>query len=80
MIMKFKAVLVAFVGMYFTLVVFNNLTDYNSNYQFVSHVLAMDTVFPENQGMWRSIENPFIHHLFFGSLLYGNLLQRRYAG
>jgi len=63
--MKLKAALVAFVAMYLTLVVFNNLTDYNSNFQFVKHVLAMDTVFPENQGMWRSIENPFIHHLFY---------------
>ena len=55
-----KIVLVAAVAFFLTLVVFNNLTDYNSNYQFVEHVLSMDTTFPGNAGMWRALKSPAI--------------------
>ena len=37
-----KLLLLAGVGLYYALVVFNNLTDFDSNYQFVRHVLSMD--------------------------------------
>ena len=48
-----------------SLIVFNNLTDYDSNYWFVVHVLKMDTTFPDNQGMWRAIDATSVHHLFY---------------
>jgi predicted small integral membrane protein len=54
-----KTLLVAASAFYYTLVVFNNLTDYNSNYQFVHHVLLMDSTFPGNRGMWRAIQPPW---------------------
>src|SRR5699024_2267799 len=38
-----KALLVATVGGFALLVVFGNVTDYDSNFQFVKHVLAMDS-------------------------------------
>ena len=31
------------------LVTFDNLADYNANYEFVQHVLSMDTTFPSNE-------------------------------
>lgn len=34
-----KLMLLAGIALFYTLVVFNNLTDFNSNYQFVRHVL-----------------------------------------
>lgn len=40
------------------LVAFGNITDYGSNYAFVQHVLSMDTTFPGNALMYRSITNP----------------------
>jgi predicted small integral membrane protein len=40
------------------LVTFNNITDYDSNFQFVRHVLAMDTTFPDNAALYRAIELP----------------------
>lgn len=40
------------------LVTFGNITDYGSNYAFVQHVLSMDTTFPGNSLMYRSITNP----------------------
>ena len=45
-----KMLLLAGVALFYTLVVFNNLTDFDSNYQFVRHVLTMDTTFPGNNG------------------------------
>ena len=60
-----KVILVWAVALYVTLVVFNNLTDYGSNFDFVSHVLAMDTTFPDNNGMWRAINVPALHHAFY---------------
>jgi len=57
-----KCVLVLGVAFFCTLVVFNNLTDYDSNFQFVRHVLQMDSTFPGNKGMWRAINSPGLHH------------------
>lgn len=60
-----KVFLVWSVAFFASLVVFNNLTDYDSNYTFVSHVLKMDTTFSEDQAMWRAIDSPFINHAIY---------------
>jgi predicted small integral membrane protein len=60
-----KVFLLAAVALFFTLVVFNNITDFNSNYQFVRHVLSMDTTFPGNRGMWRALDAPAFHLAFY---------------
>ena len=64
-----KAALVAAVGCYLALVVFNNLTDYGSNYAFVHHVLAMDSTFPGNGGLWRALPWPWAAHLFYMTII-----------
>jgi predicted small integral membrane protein len=66
---KAKIALVAGVALFYSLVVFNNLTDFNSNYQFVRHVLMMDSTFPANRGMWRSIQSPAVHVAFYLSII-----------
>lgn len=52
------AVLSAITGVYMALVVFNNLTDFDTNRAFVVHVLAMDTTFKSPNTMWRAITSP----------------------
>ncbi|HEX3375482.1 MAG TPA: DUF2165 domain-containing protein [Candidatus Acidoferrales bacterium] len=64
-----KILLVFGLAVFYTLVVFNNITDYNSNYQFVRHVLMMDSTFPGNSGMWRAINTPLIHAAFYVSII-----------
>lgn len=64
-----KLLLVLAVALFYTFVVFNNLTDYDSNYQFVRHVLMMDTTFPANHGMWRAINSPAVHTAFYVSII-----------
>ncbi len=64
-----KTMLVLGVAIFYSLVVFNNITDYDSNYQFVRHVLMMDSTFPGNRGMWRAINSPLLHTAFYVSII-----------
>jgi len=64
-----KLLLLCGVALFHTLVVFNNLTDFNSNYQFVRHVLMMDTTFPGNDGMWRALAQPWMHLTFYWGII-----------
>ncbi len=50
-----KTALVATIALFFILVAIENVTDYGANWVFVKHVLAMDTVFPDNTLKWRAI-------------------------
>jgi predicted small integral membrane protein len=64
-----KIALLAAVALFFTLVVFNNTTDYDSNFQFVRHVLMMDSTFPGNHGMWRALNPRWVHTLFYCGII-----------
>jgi predicted small integral membrane protein len=64
-----KLMLLAGIALFYTLVVFNNLTDFDSNYQFVRHVLSMDSTFPGNHGMWRALPSPAFHMAFYISII-----------
>lgn len=64
-----KTLLVFGVALFYTFVVFNNITDYDSNYQFVRHVLMMDSTFPGNRGMWRALNSPALHTAFYVSII-----------
>jgi predicted small integral membrane protein len=64
-----KILLVFGVAIFYSLVVFNNVTDYGSDDEFVRHVLMMDTTFPGNQEMWRAINSPALHTAFYVSII-----------
>jgi len=57
-----KAATVAAVALFASLVTFGNVTDYNTNFAFVEHVLAMDTIFPFSTIKYRAITSPALHH------------------
>jgi len=70
MILRISKILLVFaVAFYYTLIVLNNTTDYDSNFQFVRHVLMMDSTFPNNSAMWRAINSPSVHTLFYISII-----------
>lgn len=52
-------------GLFGLFVFAGNLMDYDSNFQFVKHVLSMDTTFEGNALMWRAIDSPVIHHIAY---------------
>jgi len=64
-----KLALSAAIAFFLALVVFNNVTDYGSNYGFVHHVLAMDTTFPGNTAMWRAIDSVPVYHAFYATII-----------
>ena len=64
-----KLLLLAGIALFYTLVVVNNMTDFDSNYQFVCHVLSMDSTFPGNHGMWRAMTSPILYLTFYLSII-----------
>jgi predicted small integral membrane protein len=64
-----KILLVFGVALFYSFVVFNNTTDFDSNYQFVRHVLMMDSTFPGNRGMWRALNSPACQLTFYASII-----------
>lgn len=55
-----KIVMTGGISFWAFLVVLGNVTDYDSNWAFVQHVLAMDTIFPDSHLKWRAITDPKI--------------------
>ncbi len=69
-----KMLVLAGVALYYTLVVFNNLTDFGSNYEFIQHVLSMDSTIPGNHGMWRALSSPGIQLVFYWMIILWELV------
>jgi predicted small integral membrane protein len=53
------------VGFYMLLVCYNNLSDYDTNFQFVSKVSGMDDVFSREKNGWRAITSLVLQHIFY---------------
>jgi predicted small integral membrane protein len=64
-----KAATVAAVALFASLVTFGNVTDYNTNFAFVEHVLAMDTIFPFSTIKYRAITSPALHHAAYDLII-----------
>ena len=64
-----KCALLAAIAFYYSLVVFSNLTDYESNHLFVEHVLTMDSIAPGTHEQWRAIPSARIQTLFYVSII-----------
>ena len=64
-----KVLLVGVAGIYLGLITFNNLIDYDSNYQFIQHVLSMDDTFPNNKLMSRAMTSPAVHHTMYNVII-----------
>ena len=64
-----KLLLISALALFYTLLVFNNLTDFGSNYDFVRHVLSMDTTFPASHAHWRALPFPAAWLAFYWSII-----------
>jgi len=64
-----KIALVALIGLYALLVGYNNIVDYGSNFEFVRHVLLMDTTFPGNALRGRAIESADLHRWAYALII-----------
>ena len=63
------AVLTTCLGVYFILVAFNNISDYQTNFSFVEHVMSMDSIPPDVSVQWRAVRSPFVHHLSYALII-----------
>jgi predicted small integral membrane protein len=64
-----KILLLSAVALFYTIVVFNNITDYNSNYLYVYHVLDMDSTYLGNHGMWRAVHSTVVYKSFYAAII-----------
>ncbi len=64
-----KTVMVAAIALFASLVAFGNLTDYQTNFVFVQHVLAMDTIFPSSTIKYRAITDPAPHRVAYALII-----------
>ncbi len=64
-----KALLVAAIALFASLVAFGNITDYNTNLAFVQHVLSMDTIFPFAAIKYRAITDETLQHVAYAVII-----------
>jgi predicted small integral membrane protein len=64
-----KLLMVASLAAFALIVTFDNVTDYSSNFEFVRHVLAMDTTFANNALLYRAITEPVLWHLAYNLII-----------
>lgn len=67
-----RAAKIAFVvgfALHASLVVFGNVTDYGTNFEFVRHVLSMDTIFPSSTIAYRAVTNSTLQHAAYAVII-----------
>jgi predicted small integral membrane protein len=52
-------------GLLCLIIAFGNITDYGTNFEFVKHVLSMDTIFPNSAVTYRALTQPAFHHIAY---------------
>jgi predicted small integral membrane protein len=66
-----KTAMVGALAVFALLVTFDNLTDYATNFEFVRHVLSMDTTRPGNSLLYRRVTSPALWHAAYGLIIFG---------
>src|SRR5215470_15289990 len=69
MIRVAKVLVIAALASYALMVAYNNVVDYGSNYEFVRHVLSMDTTFPGNALMHRAISDETVWRWAYAAII-----------
>ncbi|KAF1051388.1 MAG: hypothetical protein GAK43_02420 [Stenotrophomonas maltophilia] len=64
-----KALCVLAIAVFASLVAFDNLTDYPTNFTFVQHIFSMDALPADNTIMYRAITTPWMHHAGYALII-----------
>jgi predicted small integral membrane protein len=64
-----KIVMCLVLAVFCLLIAYDNIVDYNANYEFVQHVLSMDTTFPGNELRYRAITNPTLWRIVYALII-----------
>ena len=68
------------VALYVSLVCFNNIFDYKSNFPFIRMVATMEDTFSKERNGWRSINTMLWHHVLFILILIWELSVTFFCG
>ena len=60
-----KIILMAYISFFGLMVMFSNFTDYTANYEYVGHILSMDTTRENSNLSYRAIISPILHHRIY---------------
>lgn len=60
-----KASLMLFISFFGLLMMYSNITDYATNYEYLAHILSMDTTRDDHKYAHRAITSPMIHHRIY---------------
>jgi predicted small integral membrane protein len=66
-----KVLMVGSLAVFAFIVAFDNVTDYDTNFEFVRHVLSMDTTFPDNALIYRRITSTVLWNLGYWLIILG---------
>jgi predicted small integral membrane protein len=69
-----KILCAAAIAFYMALVVFNNITDYWTNFAFVVDVLDIEQISPRSDIRWRAVTSPALHHAAFVLIIITELI------
>lgn len=69
-----KILLLSQFALFFSLIAYNNVVDFDSNWLFVHHVLDMDTIFPHSALNTRAIHSLLIQKLAYNLIIFWELL------
>ena len=64
-----KVAMIGSLAAYAFIVAYDNVVDYGSNYEFVRHVLSMDTTFPGNALSHRAITNESVWRVAYALII-----------
>jgi predicted small integral membrane protein len=64
-----KIAMTAALAAFAFIVTYDNIVDYGTNYEFVKHVLSMDTTFPGNKLMGRAITDPTLWAFAYAAII-----------
>lgn len=64
-----KIAMTAALAAFAFIITYDNIVDYGTNYEFVKHVLSMDTTFPGNKLMGRAITDPRLWTLGYAAII-----------
>ncbi|MGA6934565.1 MAG: DUF2165 domain-containing protein, partial [Pseudolabrys sp.] len=64
-----KVAMIGSLAAYAFIVAYDNVVDYGSNYEFVRHVLSMDTTFPGNALSHRAITNESVSRVAYALII-----------
>ena len=66
-----KIVMVGSLALFALIVTFDNITDYDTNFELVRHVLSMDTIFPGSTLLYRRVTSPALWNFAYWLIILG---------